>query len=813
MSASSLDPRSSYCGSSDGTDAARDEDSWPFHLIGPPDATPQPTGATCREISELLGRAQDVSRFSFGGAASCIPDVAGLMMDAVGSVPLPLCDELAQKIEQRALQDRQSVWTLTPDLVAMKNLQWGAGIQTLSELSSQRLGFKDVVLQPVLSKLLVLGAGGLVDGQKEPMIDRCVATMVVQLPSEHTGGDLVVREDADEGEFRYDMGKVDGTAPFKPQYAVYAAGGFRAVEEVTSGYCVLLVYLLCVPREVQFERGSRDRRLLRAQLARAIGRLKGGPDDVEADDPLDEEAGSGEENAMLALMLPKAYKETDFQTNGANALSGLEKDRLQLLKDANALLPPGKQLVFYLACLRFSTTFWSNDPAQNRAIEDSSWYSITGQWICKAPTSWTQTFNFLNPDNETRLQLWGIGPKNMGYGERCALIGWPASTDIANALALMGEIPSIPIITAHSFVSISTLRKLLKGDGNRHGYYTFAQNLKQAKKQGELLPLCQKIVRAILESGDVTLLEALFKKYVALLKDHEKSLLLLWVPAMVDKLGWGDVSATVLSAIDVKSNEARFARALELADTLRGNSAARSALVMFAIKKARMWCKSQAGAFTSSVNVAALIKHATACEDPQVFATLSNLLQEISGKDLRPVLDALLKGANQSHSPEYRATLSCIATLRRQWLIDEIEDSKKPFTWEMTSTTFPDAEEIMTFLGGPDATFKICGFSRINDARVRADLLRDKINGPIKITAEGRGREAFVQVVKAGGDFDMRRKEVPNYRAEIDRLGQLVVAQLPQDENVSAANIGTNYGTSTLGRKRLRDEVGEYDAE
>lgn len=80
------------------------------------------------------------------------------------------------------------MWALAPGQVTMKNPAWSIGLQSLAEISSRRLGFDGVMLQPVLSKLMAVGAGGRIDTVQDLENGDSVATLVVLLPSEYTGG-------------------------------------------------------------------------------------------------------------------------------------------------------------------------------------------------------------------------------------------------------------------------------------------------------------------------------------------------------------------------------------------------------------------------------------------------------------------------------------------------------------------------------------------------------------------------------------------------------------------------------------------------
>ncbi|KAL4161639.1 hypothetical protein PRNP1_002191 [Phytophthora ramorum] len=98
-----------------------------------------------------------------------------------------------------------------------------------------------------LYKSLVYGEGGhFLKHQDTEKEDGTVATLVVQLPRLHEGGDLVVYRGGEELH-RYALGKADGTAAFLPNYAVHYADAGHSLETVTKGYRLVLVYSVCLP--------------------------------------------------------------------------------------------------------------------------------------------------------------------------------------------------------------------------------------------------------------------------------------------------------------------------------------------------------------------------------------------------------------------------------------------------------------------------------------------------------------------------------------------------------------------------------------
>ncbi|KAE9272669.1 hypothetical protein PF008_g30045, partial [Phytophthora fragariae] len=234
---------------------------WPFGGDGDPEDVHVPTGPACIKINELLASAdENAGEYSFGGRADTLPVAPGLVVDGVGSISLPLGQEQAEKLiakcekspfghnyDTKMDENIRKSWQLAPDQVEITNTLWVPGLQELTQNIARRLGYESVPLQCSLYKMLIYGEGGhFVKHQDTEKEDGMIATLVVQLPSIHEGGDLVVYRGGKE-RYRHDFGKAEGTAAFFPHYAVHYADAQHSLEEVTKGYRLALVYSICLP--------------------------------------------------------------------------------------------------------------------------------------------------------------------------------------------------------------------------------------------------------------------------------------------------------------------------------------------------------------------------------------------------------------------------------------------------------------------------------------------------------------------------------------------------------------------------------------
>ncbi|KAE9013498.1 hypothetical protein PR002_g14485 [Phytophthora rubi] len=480
--------------------------------------------------------------------------------------------------------------------------------------------------------------------------------------------------------------------------------------------------------------------------------------------------------------------------DGWEALSGVDRARFQFLKDANSLLPPGKQLSFYFANSHFTTEL-------TKTKEVVVWRSITGAVAGNGSgTALSKPFNFLNPDDESLSRLWDNTRKStMPECDRFAIAMWPSSADIVNQVDLMGIAAAIPTILLHDALSDATVRMLLKNDVL--GSYNFALAVQSSKSPIQLLLFCQKLVPAIIKVGDVKLVKSFFKKYFDLLSEAEKTDFLPWLRMLVLHFGWRQVDTCIIAAIDCSSFEISLNRALVVTESLSDSPTARAELTVFAVGKAQVLCHARPDALAFSTNTGLLWKNAAASGNATTFLSVKNLVAQINPEHLGSIVTELSKYVDASSLPEHQAALAPIAWARRQWLINEILDCEKPFTWHTTNTSFLHSTEILDFLQSPTSSLVIRNFKSMSEARLLTAVLYQKIQAPLSITADRQGPNVVVQITKTGGQFDMRREKVPTYMAEIQRLGQL----LPLKENASNANTRKAKQLSGMKRPRPRE--------
>src|SRR4029079_7834932 len=189
----------------------------------------------------------------FISAGSLPPVLPGLEINEVGTIGSPISAPDAKRLIAKATQassgrgketmvnaTARRVWQLEPSQFRLENSEWDAQIAAIVEAVSQDFGIQQKV-RAELYKLLIYEPGSFFaphrDSEKS---EQMFATLVMCLPSRHTGGALIVRHDGQTR--RIDFGSKEGQ--FKTQYAAFYADCEHQIEPVESGYRICLIYNL-----------------------------------------------------------------------------------------------------------------------------------------------------------------------------------------------------------------------------------------------------------------------------------------------------------------------------------------------------------------------------------------------------------------------------------------------------------------------------------------------------------------------------------------------------------------------------------------
>lgn len=184
----------------------------------------------------------------------------GLHVQGVGEVALPLSDAEAQKLVARAhkapfgkgsqtITDTtvRSAWELDADQISFQNPQWEKFLDGIVAEVKKGLGLEKQSVKANLYKLLLYETGDFFLPHKDSEKEKGMfGTLVVGLPSKHTGGELVIRFDGREKTVDF-----SDAGLYNIPYAAFYADCDHEIKPVRSGIRLALVYNL-----VQSGKGS-----------------------------------------------------------------------------------------------------------------------------------------------------------------------------------------------------------------------------------------------------------------------------------------------------------------------------------------------------------------------------------------------------------------------------------------------------------------------------------------------------------------------------------------------------------------------------
>ncbi|KAE9035918.1 hypothetical protein PR003_g9775 [Phytophthora rubi] len=733
---------------------------WPFGGEGGPGEVPVPTGAACIKISEILALADEhAGEYSFGGRADTLPPVPGLFVDEVGSVSVPLDQAQAEKLiakcekspfghnmDTKLDENVRKSWQLAPDQVDIKNPLWQTGIEKLSETIASRLGYKGVPLQCVLYKLLVYGEGGhFLKHQDTEKEDGMIATLVVQPPSTHEGGDLIVYRGG-EVEHRHDFGKSDGSAPYFCHYAVHYADAEHALERVTKGFRLALVYSICLPASMRHLKRDPSRKLA-DDLADAIGAM-------------------GPEDESFVLLLSHEYTKKSIGDLGSGALKGVDNARFRALEEANSAVAADKKLRFFIAKLAVKV---------NNRLDEEGW----GRWGREQAM-----LNFLNPGQETFMQLWKAygnaedvytgneGPIKSTRYSRFAIVAWPASRNLENVLSLMSAELAVEELLSRRPVDASTLRWFLDAVSAR---YALGPSNRVARKAS--LRFSRSFCELLLDASDADLAKRFFRDYCPRLGNlHGNDTIIPVIIKVVKAFAWGDVGEALLDVLGNRTGmfqyetpgDSEMELLLQVADAVDDAGARQDLIKMAAGKDLKLRTFNDVDMFWKNVILPS---------DAQVFKAMADKILKKEPSELGPFVECFSKYVDKRDTTGKFAVLEEIASKRMGWLKEEIErldKFDKTFSWKMPYAEDPENPAIEEFLRGPEesmTTEDVKKFADIHDAKEFINSYKEENLYEASCNMQAvDGDEPFVTITKTREWFDNAQNKLARYRDELAKL-------------------------------------------
>ena len=284
-----------------------------------------PTTSLSRIQDGLVKALDKINRpgsFAVGGSIPAL--LPGLEVKGLGQIGLPLaaaqakeliehCEQAPYGKGQETLVDTsvRKVWRLTPKKFQLTNPIWELVLKQVVSSVQSELGLEKQKLQSHLYDLLLYEPGGFFlphqDGEK---LDGMVATLVVVLPSEFKGGELVVRHEGEEKAFDFNSKK---NAAFEIHYAAFYADCEHEIRPLRSGLRLCLVYNLTLAKSKKVPSAPRKN-----EHAKEIGQLL-------------KEWNDDENSRKLAITLGHQYTEKGLDWS---ALKGEDRMQAAVLRDA-----------------------------------------------------------------------------------------------------------------------------------------------------------------------------------------------------------------------------------------------------------------------------------------------------------------------------------------------------------------------------------------------------------------------------------------------------------------------------------------------
>ncbi len=207
---------------------------------------------TEKEILSILKTIQGSGSFEKSGVKEFIPP--GLHIKGIGEVSFPLNPIMTKAIIEQAIKapfgkgsqtvtdtNVRSAWEIDGSQLSFKNKDWKGFLAKIIGEVKEGLGVEEQEVDASLYKLLIYEEGDFFLPHKDSEKEKGMfATLILSLPSEHTGGELMIRFEGKEETIDFSL----AASNYKIPYAAFYADCEHEVKPVTSGYRVNLVYNL-----------------------------------------------------------------------------------------------------------------------------------------------------------------------------------------------------------------------------------------------------------------------------------------------------------------------------------------------------------------------------------------------------------------------------------------------------------------------------------------------------------------------------------------------------------------------------------------
>ena len=178
----------------------------------------------------------------------------GLEVKEVGEIAYPINEMQAKTLIEKADKAHfgkgsktvldtnvRSAWEIDADELTFTGKGWDGFLKKVINHIKPDLGIEDYEISATLYKMLIYEKGDFFLPHKDSEKEKGMfGTLIIGLPSKHTGGELLIRFDGKEEHVDF----AEDADNFKMPYTAFYADCDHEIKPITSGYRVCLVYNL-----------------------------------------------------------------------------------------------------------------------------------------------------------------------------------------------------------------------------------------------------------------------------------------------------------------------------------------------------------------------------------------------------------------------------------------------------------------------------------------------------------------------------------------------------------------------------------------
>lgn len=209
-----------------------------------------------QKLLDVLAEIKGAGSYATSGLQPFI--FPGLMVAGFGTISFPILPDQAKQLIKVAKQapfgkgkktildkNVRSGWEIDGKKVTFGNPDWESLLMKVLEIVKRDLGIEDRTVSAKMYKLLIYEKGDFFLPHKDSEKEKGMfGTLIIALPSRHTGGSLLIRFDGKEKAVNF-----SGTDSYHSlPYGAFYADCEHEVTPVKSGYRVCLVYNLIQQR-------------------------------------------------------------------------------------------------------------------------------------------------------------------------------------------------------------------------------------------------------------------------------------------------------------------------------------------------------------------------------------------------------------------------------------------------------------------------------------------------------------------------------------------------------------------------------------